>query len=195
MSSGFKYNIKDNATIEELCDVKTLQKKRGSYRLDKTGLNIGTTLPRFTPVCADTKTHTCVVVRNVKVAEDATADATSIKVAKHSLAYAGMLLGTGSKGAKITAIDTSDPTVDVLTLEAAFGAKLSAGDVLFEASAAGGTTPKNTANFVVYETTKIDEGIVLVALTMQAYEIQEDKLVLPISKKDKEGLTARFQFD
>ena len=62
-------------------------------------------------------------------------------------------------------------------------------------SAAGGTTPKNTANFVIYEETKVEEGIVLVALIMQAFEIQESKLTLPISEKDKIGLTSRFQFE
>jgi len=41
----------------------------------------------------------------------------------------------------------------------------------------------------------VEEGIVLVALIMRAYEIQESKLVLPISEKDKETLTDRFQFE
>jgi hypothetical protein len=30
---------------------------------------------------------------------------------------------------------------------------------------------------------------------MQAFEIQESKLTLPISEKDKIGLTSRFQFE
>jgi len=62
-------------------------------------------------------------------------------------------------------------------------------------TSAGGTKPKNTANFVIYETTKIDDGIVLVALIMQAYEIHESKLVLPFSDADKAALTSRFQFE
>lgn len=39
------------------------------------------------------------------------------------------------------------------------------------------------------------ECIVLVALIMQAFEIQEEKLTLPFSDKDKEALTSRFQFE
>ena len=195
MSAGFKYNLNAPEVVEEICDVQTLHHKRGPYKLDTTGLTIGSKLPRFTPVAVDLKTRKAKVVKNVKVLEEAAAEATSIKIAKKSLAYVGMLLGTGAKGAKVTAIDTSKSAYDSLTLEAAFGVKIAADTVLFEASAAGGTTPKNTANFVIYEETKVEEGIVLVALIMQAFEIQESKLTLPISEKDKVGLTSRFQFE
>ena len=195
MSAGFKYNLNAPEVVEEICDVQTLHHKRGPYKLDTEGLTIGSKLPRFTAVAVDLKTRKVKVVKNVKLIEEAAAEATSIKIAKESLAYVGMLLGTGAKGAKVTAIDTSNSAFDTLTLEAAFGAKIAANTVLFEASAAGGTTPKNTANFVIYEETKVEEGIVLVALIMQAFEIQESKLTLPISEKDKVGLTSRFQFE
>ncbi len=194
MPAGFSYNLDASAVVEEICDVQTIHHKRGAYKLNTTGLTVGTTLPRFTPVYVDS-TRLATVVRNVKVVEEAAADATSVKIAKNSLAYVGMILGTGSNGATVSAIDTSNADYDVLTLAAAFGAKVSAGKVLFEASAAGGTTPKKTANFVIYEQTKVENGIVLVAVIMQAYEIQESKLTLPISEKDKEGLTCRFQFE
>ena len=195
MSAGFKYNLNAPEVVEEICDVQTLHHKRGPYKLDTTGLTIGSKLPRFTPVAVDLKTRMAKVVKNVKVLEEVAAEATTVKIAKKSLAYVGMLLGTGAKGAKVTAIDTSNSAYDTLTLEAAFGVKIAANTVLFEASAAGGTTPKNTANFVIYEETKVEEGIVLVALIMQAFEIQESKLTLPISEKDKVGLTSRFQFE
>lgn len=195
MSAGFKYNLNAPEVVEEICDVQTLHHKRGPYKLDTEGLTIGSKLPRFTPVAVDLKTRKAKVVKNVKVMEEAAAEATSIKIAKKSLAYVGMLLGTGAKGAKVTAINTSNSAYDTLTLEAAFGVKIAANTVLFEASAAGGTTPKNTANFVIYEETKVEEDIVLVALIMQAFEIQESKLTLPISEKDKVGLTSRFQFE
>ncbi len=195
MPAGFNYNLNPDAVVEELCDVQTIHHKRGAYRLDIEGLTVGTTLPRFTPVVADLTSRTVKVVKNVKVVVEAAADATSVNVAKNSLAYVGMLLGTGAKGAKVTAIDTSNTAYDTLTLEAAFGVKIAADTVLFEASAAGGTTPKNTANFVIYESTKVEKGIVLVALIMRAYEIQEAKLTLPFSAKDKEALTSRFQFE
>lgn len=195
MSAGFHYDVNPSAVQEEICDVRTLHHKAGGYKLVDESLTKGMVLPRFTPVQADLSNRTCVVVKNVKVLEDADAEATEIKVAKDSLVVVGMVLGTGKKGATVSAIDKTESAYDKITLAAAFGEKVTAGQVLFEASAAGGTKPKNTANFVIYEQTKIDDGITLVALIMQAYEIQEEKLTLPFSDADKEGLTSRFQFE
>ena len=195
MPAGFNYNLNPDAVAEEICDVQTLHHKRGAYKLDTTGLTIGSKLPRFTPVAVNLATRVAKVVKNVKVLEDVAADATSVKIAKGSLAYVGMHLGTGTKGATVSAIDTSNASYDILTISAAFTVKVNAGTVLFEATAAGGTTPKNVANFVIYEETKVENGIVLVALIMRAYEIQEGKLALAFSAKDKEALTARFQFE
>ncbi len=195
MSAGFKYNLTAPDVVEELYDVQTGHRKRGAYRLTTTGLAIGSVLPNLTPVAVDLAKRTCVVVKNVKVMAEVASDATSVQIAKNSLVEVGMILGTGTKGAKVTAIDKTNATHDVLTLEAAFGEKVRAGQVLFEATAAGGTKPKNTANFLIYGHTKVEAGIVLVALLMQAYEVQESKLILPISDKDKETLTSRFQFE
>ncbi len=264
MPAGFNYNLNPAAVVEEICDVQTLHHKRGAYRLDTTGLTIGSKLPRFTPVKANLATRMVQVVKNVKVVEAAAADATNVKVAKNSLAYVGMTLGAGSTCAKVSAIDTSNAAYDTLTVSA-LGEAVAAGQVLYEAVAlvigktksgskdattldvAKGSgvqagmqivisantytvtavdtsndskdvltlseglaanvsnntdfvevqksVPEKTANFVIYEETKVEDGIVLVALIMRAYEIQEDKLVLPISEKDKETLTSRFQFE
>lgn len=264
MPAGFTYNLNPDAVVEEICDVQTLHHKRGAYKLDTTGLTIGSKLPRFTPVCVNLATRMVEVVKNVKVVEDAAADATSIKVAKNSLVAVGMTLGAGSTCVKVSAIDTSNAAYDTLTVSA-LGEAVSAGQVLFEAVALvtgktksgskdatsldiakgsgvqagmniviGETTytvtavdtsndakdvltlseglaanvsnntdfteaqksvPAKTANFVIYEETKVENGIVLVALIMRAYEIQEAKLTLPISEKDKESLTDRFQFE
>lgn len=181
--------------VEELYDVQTGHRKRGAYRLNTAGLVVGSTLPNLTPVAVDLAKRTCVVVKNVKVLEEVAADATTVKVAKNSLVEVGMFLGNGSKGAEIASIDKSNADFDTITVKAAFGGKIAVGAVLFEATAVGGTIPKNKANFLIYGHTKVEEGIVLVALLMQAYEIQESKLKLPISEKDKETLTSRFQFE
>lgn len=195
MSAGFKYNLNAPDVVEELYDVQTGHRKRGAYKLDCTGLTNGSILPNLTPVSVDLKTRLCKVVKNVKVLEEVAADATTAKIAKNSLVEVNMILGTGTKGAKVTAIDKSNADFDLITLEAAFGEKVLVGAVLFEATAAGGTKPKNVANFLIYGHTKVEAGIVLIALLMQAYEIQEDKLTLPVSAKDKEALTCRFQFE
>lgn len=264
MPAGFNYNLTPAAVVEEICDVQTLHHKRGPYKLDTTGLTIGSELPRFTPVAINLATREAVVVKNVKVLEDAAVDATSIKVAKNSLVAVGMTLGAKSTCVKVSAIDTTNAAYDTLTVSALEEA-VTAGQVLFEAIALvtgktkDGTkdatsldiaknsgvkagmsiiigentyhvtavdtsngskdvltlseglaadvsnntdfvevqksVPVRTANFIIYEKTKVESGIVLVAVIMRAYEIQEAKLVLPISEKDKETLTSRFQFE
>ena len=265
MPAGFNYNLNPNAVVEEICDVQTLHHKRGAYKLNTTGLTIGSKLPRFTPVQANLATRMVDVVKNVLVVEDAANDATSIKIKKGSLAYVGMSLGAKSNTAVVSAIDTSNANYDTLTIAAAFGEAVANGDILYEAVAlvkgktkagdkdatsldiakgsgvqagmqivigantytvtavntsdankdvltlsdglaanvsantnfteAQKSVPAKTANFIIYEETKVENGIVLVALIMRAFEIQESKLTLPISAQDKVGLTERFQFE
>ncbi|MFV0325573.1 MAG: hypothetical protein ACK5LF_14540 [Bacteroides xylanisolvens] len=76
-----------------------------------------------------------------------------------------------------------------------FGANLAIGNVLFEATAVAGTTPKNVANSALYESRKVEEGNNLVALLSAAREIEPDKLIVPFSAKDKEKLGSDFQFN
>lgn len=196
MAAGFTYDLEPEVEHEERYDISSGVRRRGPYKLDTSNLPMGEHLPSFTPIAADLKNKTATVVRNVKVVEAYTTSDTAktIKIAKRSLAYAGMFIGNGSKGAKITGIDKSNAAYDEVTIETAFGADLAAGTVLFEATAAGGTKPKNTANSALYERKKVENGIVLVALLMRAFEIEPDKLVFPFSEKDKANLP-HFQFN
>lgn len=196
MAAGTKYKLTPEKELQEFYRVETGVRKSGPYKLDITNLMVGSTLPVFTPVEVDMKKRTVVAVKNVMVVEKYTNGATSIKVAKKSLAYIGMFIGNGEKGAKVTAIDKSNANYDIFTIEASFGVDIAAGEKLFEAVAVDGTKKKNTANFVLYDAKKVeDDGSVLPTLLMQAYEIKESKLILPIHDLDKEGLTSRFQFD
>jgi len=196
MSAGFTYNLTPEPSVEERYDVQSGVRRRGVYKLDTTNLNVGDYLPSFTPIAANLNTKICVPVRNVKVIEAyATgAEALTIKIAKNSLAYAGMFIGNGSKGAQVSAIDKSNAGYDVLTIAAAFGANIAKDAVLFEATAVSGTTPKNVANSALFERKKIESGINLIALLMRAFEIEPDKLVIPFSDKDKANLP-HFQFN
>lgn len=100
------------------------------------------------------------------------------------------------KGAEVAAVDKTNKAYDVLTIKAVFGEAIAKDTVLFEATTVAGTAKKNTANFVMYDAKKVeDDGAVLCTLLMQAYEVKEDKLVLPIHELDKVGLTSRFQFE
>ena len=191
MAAGTKYNLTPEYKPEEFYRVETGVRKSGPWKLDIANLVVGSVLPVFTPIQADLKKRTIVPVRNFRVVEAYTTgdSALSIKVAKGSLAYIGMFIGSGKKGAEVTAID-------VLTIKAAFGENIAKDAVLFEATAVAGTSKKNTANFVMYDAKKVeDDGPVLCTLLMQAYEVKESKLPMPIHELDKVGLTPRFQFE
>ncbi|RHH43160.1 hypothetical protein DW204_09945 [Phocaeicola plebeius] len=195
MSAGFKYNIEPEPSIEERYDVSTGVRRRGPYKLDTANLVAGSFLPSFTPIAADLVKKTAQVAIRVEVYEKFTTGSnTTLKIKKNSLAYVGMHIGDGSHGATINAIDKSDKAFDKLTLAADFGATVNAGTVLFEATAVNGTTPKVVANSALYERKQIDEGPVLVALLMRAFEIEPTKLAMPFHAKDKENLP-HFQFN
>lgn len=195
MSAGYKYYIEPEPSIEERYDVSTGVKRRGPYKLDTTNLVTGSFLPSFTPIAADLVKKTAQVAIRVEVYEKFTTGSnTTLKIKKNSLAYVGMHIGDGSHGATINAIDKSDKAFDKLTLAADFGATVNAGTVLFEATAVNGTTPKVVANSALYERKQIDEGPVLVALLMRAFEIEPTKLAMPFHAKDKENLP-HFQFN
>ena len=195
MSAGFKYNLTPEPTIEERYDVETGRRRRGPYKLDTTNLPVGEYLPSFTPIAADLKKKTAQVAIRVTVAEAFTTGSnTTLKIKKNPFVYANMFLGNGSRGAQVSSIDKTNAEYDTLTLAADFGVNLKAGDVLFEASAVGGTTPKAIANSALYERKKIESGIVLVALLMRAFEIEPDKLEIPFHAKDKANMPY-FQFN
>lgn len=191
--AGFKYNLPPKEEQEERYDVSTGIRRRGNYVLDVTGLAVGSYVPSFTPIAADLKAKTAKIVVNVLVKENVGATDTKVKIAKGSYVVMGTILGNGTKGATVNAIDKSKAEYDELTLSAAMGA-LKTGDVLFEAKAADGTTPKNVANSALYETHKVADGINCVALLQRAFEIEPEKLVTPFSAKDKANLP-HFQFN
>lgn len=193
MAAGIKYDLKPLESEKEMCRFETVYRLSGGFNLADANLVENSQLPPLTPLCIDFKTRKAVAVKNVKVAEAITVEATSIKVEKKSLAYIGMLIGNGSKGAKISAIDKTNEAYDVITTEAALGATAKSGDVLFEASAIGGTTPKNKANLLNYAWTKIEAGATITAIG-RVFEIKESKLIVPVSEKDKENLGDRFMF-
>ena len=191
--AGFKYNLPPKEEQEERYDVSTGLRRRGNYVLDVAGLTVGSYVPSFTPIAADLKAKTAKIVVNVLVKENVGATDTKVKIAKGSYVVMGTILGNGTKGATVNAIDKSKAEYDELTLSAAMGT-LTSGDVLFEAKAADGTTPKNVANSALYETHKVADGINSVALLQRAFEIEPEKLVTPFSQKDKANLP-HFQFN
>lgn len=193
--AGFKYNLPPKEVQEERYDVSTGLRRRGNYVLDVAGLPVGSYVPSFTPITADLKAKTAKIAVRALVVESTTdGNATKIKVAKNPYLKDGMTLGTGAKGAVIQSINRTNANYDEVTLVASFTDVVKNGDVLFEASAAGGTKPKSVANSALYESHKVTEGINSVALLMRAFEIEPEKLVIPFSEKDKANLP-HFQFN
>lgn len=197
MSAGFKYNLDPSVEQEERYDVQTGIRRRGPFKLDKTNLVVGSFLPGFTPIFADLKDKFAYAVINVTVVEAYTTGdtAVSIKVAKNSLAYVGMFLGSGTKGAEVSAVDKTNKDYDVLTIKTAFGENLAKDAVLFEAAAIDGLKQKRIANSALYNRTKVEEGITLVSLLRTAAEIEPSKLVMPFSENDKVNMKGWFEFN
>ena len=190
MAAGFKYDLQPAVEMEERYDVQTGIRRRGEYKLVTKHLSVGATLPVFAPICADLKDKFAYPVVNMTVAEAyTTGDANlSIKVAKGSLAYKGMFVGNGSNGAEVAAVDTTNSEYDT-------GANLPKGTVLFEAKAVSGTEQKYIANSALFNKTKVDDGIVLVALLRTAAEIEPSKLAIPFSANDKANMKGWFEFN
>lgn len=197
MSAGFKYDLVPPVEQEERYDVQTGIRRRGPFKLDTQNLVVGSFLPGFTPIYADLKNKFAYAVINVRVAEAYTTggEALSIKVAKNSLAYVGMFVGSGKKGAEVTAIDKSNANYDVLTIKAAFGENIAKDAVLFQATAVDGLKQKYVSNSALYERTKVEDGIVLVALLRTAAEIEPSKLVMPFSENGKANMKGWFEFN
>lgn len=195
MSAGFKYNLNPKEQTEERYDVQTGIRRRGSYILDVTNLAVGKRLPSFAPIHADKANKKAYVVRNSSLYEAATATTTDYKVAKGTLAYVGMFIGNGKKGATVTGVDTSGSEYDVITVDATLGVALSVGTVLFEATAAGGTVQKYIANSALYGSVLVEDGINNIALLRTAAEIEPEKLAIPFSENDKEELKGWFDFN
>ena len=192
MAAGFTYNLTPEEVKEERYDVETGRRRRGPYKLDTANLPVGEYLPSFTPIAADLVKKTAKVAIRVEVAEKFTSG-TTLKIKKKSLAYVGMHIGDGAKGATVNGINKRNANYDELTLSKDLGAAVEAGSVLYEATDVNGTTPKVVANSALYERAKVEDGIVL-ALLMRAYEIEPSKLVMPFSDVDKANMP-HFQFN
>ena len=189
------YNQVPVVEAEEKYDVSTGIRRRGIIILNTANLVVGSWLPSFTPICVDLVKKTAEVVRNVKVTTEVSATDVVIKVAKGSLMTVGMFIGNGSKGGTITAVDKSNANYDAITVEATLGVKLVVGTVLFEATAAGGTVQKYTANSALYGRYFIKDGINEIAVLRTAAEIEPSKLTIPFSDNDKTALKGWFQFN
>lgn len=195
MPGKMVYNLTPQEVEKEAVRFDTVYRLSGGFNLEDDKLVENSILPSLAPIYVDFATRKAKAVKCVEVVEAYTTGDTAltIKIKKGSLAYAGMHIGNGSKGATVSSIEKSNASYDELTIGAAFGANIAKGVTLFEATAVGGTTQKYKANLLNYARTKVEAGATVTAIG-QAFEIIESKLPLPISEKDKESLGHRFMF-
>lgn len=193
MPAGYKYEEKIEGKMPEMCNYETAYRLSGGFNLVITNLTGVKAVPPCAPILVDYKARTATVVINVAVASDIVAGATTLHIKKGSLAYVGMHIGNGSTGGTVTAIDKSNEDYDVITLADSPTLAASAGDVLFESTAAGGKNVKASANALNYAWAKVENGATVTAMG-SVYEIRPSKLLAPISDKDKESLGDRFMF-
>lgn len=189
MPAGIKYDLKPMEVTREMCRVDTIQRLSGGVVFEDADVPAGTSIMPLTPLAVDLKTRKAKAVKNVRVVEKATS--TKVKVAKYSLAYVGMFLSNGTTTVKVNSIDNSNADYDMLTVSASLTAEV--GDVLFEAAASDGKTPKNAANMLNYAHFKAADKESLTPI-YRAFEVCESKLYAPIAEADKATLTDRFFF-
>lgn len=192
MPAGCRYDLNPQGVDKEAVNFESVYRLSGGFNLEDSDLVNGSHLPSLTPLCVNFATRKAKAVKNVKVVEDLTADGTSMKIRKGSLAYVGMFLGNGKKGTTISAIDKTNANYDTLTITA-LTVTVTKDEVLFEASAVGGTLPKCKANCLNYARVKVEPGATVAAIG-KAFEIRESKLTLPVSEVDKTNLGDRFMF-
>jgi hypothetical protein len=192
MPAGIKYDLAGLEVERELCNQKTIYRLAGGTNLADADVPDGTMIPHLAPLALNKATNQAKLVKAVKVFADIVNGAVLLQVEKGSFIKAGMHIGLGTKGGTVSSIDKSNATYDTLTLAATIAA-LKEGDVLFEATTAAGTVQKNVANFLNYAAVKLEAGATA-TLVGQAFEIQENKLYVPVSLKDKASLGALFMF-
>ena len=176
------YKVTSPTDIPEgVWDEKSCVRRQSGFMVDETNIPSGMVwLPKGAPLAllANGKVAVC---KTAKVYENASNSATELKVYKGHIFKVGDTIA----GSAISAIDTSNASFDKLTISALSKAA-KANDVLDD-----GTSAKVIG--LNYATVKLD-GMQSCTPTLQAYEIEEDKLPYPFNDAIKTALTSRHAF-
>lgn len=186
-----KYEENVYVAPEELYRVETGYRLSGGFNLEVTGLPAGAVIPPLAPLSVDMATRKATLVRRVRVLENGSA-AKTLKVSKFGLITPGIYLSNSAQTLEVESVDTTNSDYDLITAKADTSA-FKATDILHEAAAASGNAIKGKANYLNYAPTKVEAGATVTALA-QAYEVQTDKLYIPVTLADKQELTNRFLF-
>lgn len=179
MKKGTPTNIKEALWWEEQC-----VRRQGGYDLDITNLPAGTRwIPKGTMMELIAGSGKVKVVKSAVVYEDAAANATTLKIKENPLIKVGDVLA----GSAISAIST-EAGVSTLTV-AALASSVSKDAVVTTA------TSSSVIVGLAYETNDLqDNDFPQVAVTLQAFEIEEDSMPQPINATMKQWLGPLHQF-
>lgn len=179
LKKGQPAELKEALWWEETC-----VRRQGGYDLDTTNLPAGTRwLPKGTLLELNTSNGKAKVVKSAVVYENASANATTLKIVENPLIKVGDTLA----GSAISAISTEDG-VSTLTV-AALAASVDKDAVVTTA------TSGSVILGFQYETTDLqDNDFPQVTATLQAFEIEEDSLPQPINATMKSWLGPLHQF-
>lgn len=155
---GFKRTYAGNSIPVFQLD-KAFKVAQGGFVLNKTGLAVGTVIPRGTPLVFNEATRQAIVMSVAAFYANATNTATSYQIAKGSRLKVGDYLAVAPGGAAyaITAIDTTSSTLyDTVTVGTTLGVAVTAGQFAFASTATGATAAAFPAiNGLLYEETVI----------------------------------------
>lgn len=136
---------------------------QGGFVLDKTGLTNGDFFREGTPVIFSEANRTLKLVRTATVQANAASNAVNIRVAKGSPLNVNdnIMSAPGGAAYPITAIDTSNPAYDTVTISTTLGVGLTAGQTLYNSSATGATAGAFPAgiNGLLYDDLIVQDGI------------------------------------
>ena len=185
-----KYNENVYTLTSDLYRVETGYRLSGGFNLDVTGLVAGSYVPPLAPISVDKVTRKATMLKRVRVLE--AGSGTTLKVSKYGNLAGGVFLSNGSATLTIESVDTSDKDFDLITAKADTSA-FTKGTILFEATDESANTAKGKADYLTYAPVKVEEGATITALG-RAFEVDADKLYIPVTEEDKKALTARFLF-
>lgn len=179
-----------------LWDEVKADRAAGGFTLSSAALSAVAYLLKGAPILVNYATRVANVIKTATVIADSTATIT--RVSKGSSFKVGDAISqtVGAIAVAITAVDTSNAGYDALT-HASVSTAFVAGNVVFEAAAAGATSAyKYAANALLSDNVKVATatGSSTVTAIIGALEIQEANLPNPISAAMKTALTSRFQF-
>jgi len=178
---------------KNLWDEAKATRAQGGFTLIATVLSGLTVLLKGAPLAVDYTARTAKVVKTATIITGG--DATHTRISKGSAFKVGSNVSqtVGAIAVAVTAIDTTNAAYDELT-HLTVTTAFTAGNVLFEADAAGATSAYlYTVNALLSDNTKI-VGSSTATAVIGALEIREANLPYPISAAMKTALTSRFQF-